>query len=126
MSAPLSLATRARVSPAAVPATRKKVAIAIAIVADVLQGGFFAGLPMASWIPADVMDIGVVLILVSIWLYTLVFAFSALWFAHYLLAALRDLRAADALAAAHADGPAAPSRIAPQPAATHDIDRTAP
>ena len=66
MSAPLSLAMRARVSPAAVPATRKKVAIAIAIVADVLQGGFFAGLPMASWIPADVMDIGVVLILVGL------------------------------------------------------------
>ncbi len=31
-----------------------------------------------------------VLIVVSIWLYTLVFAFSALWFAHYLLAALQD------------------------------------
>ena len=29
------------------------------------------------------------LILVSIWIYTLVFAFSALWFAHYLLAALQ-------------------------------------
>ncbi len=28
------------------------------------------------------------LILVSIWLYTLVFAFSSLWFTHYLLAAL--------------------------------------
>ena len=34
-----------------------------------------------------------VLVLVSIWLYTLVFAFSALWFAHYLLAALQRLRA---------------------------------
>jgi membrane protein implicated in regulation of membrane protease activity len=32
------------------------------------------------------------LILVSIWLYTLVFAFSSLWFAHYLLAALQRLR----------------------------------
>ena len=29
------------------------------------------------------------LILVSIWLYTLVFAFSSLWFAHYLLARRR-------------------------------------
>jgi len=38
------------------------------------------------------------LILVSIWLYTLVFAFSALWFAHYLLAALRDLRTTEAMA----------------------------
>ncbi len=32
------------------------------------------------------------LILVAIWLYTLVFAFSSLWFAHYLLAALQRLR----------------------------------
>jgi hypothetical protein len=29
---------------------------------------------------------------VSIWLYTLVFAFSSLWFAHYLLAALQRMR----------------------------------
>ena len=33
-----------------------------------------------------------VLIVVSVWLYTLVFAFSALWFAHYALAALAKLR----------------------------------
>ena len=32
------------------------------------------------------------LIVVSVWLYTLVFAFSALWFAHYALAALATLR----------------------------------
>jgi len=28
-----------------------------------------------------------------VWLYTLVFAFAALWFAHYALAALQQLRA---------------------------------
>jgi hypothetical protein len=33
------------------------------------------------------------LIAVSIWLYTLVFAFSCLWFVHYLLAALQRARA---------------------------------
>ena len=33
------------------------------------------------------------LIGVAVWLYTLVFAFGALWFAHYALAALFDLRA---------------------------------
>jgi hypothetical protein len=43
------------------------------------------------------------LILVSIWLYTLVFAFSSLWFAHYLLAALQRLRRAED------DAPSAPS-----------------
>ena len=55
-----------------------------------------------------------VLILVSIWLYTLVFAFSALWFAHYLLAALRDLRGAQAAGRAPAPPAAAePLRLAP-------------
>lgn len=51
--------------------------------------------------PALVWTVGIVslafaplLVLVSVWLYTLVFAFSALWFAHYLLAALEQLRAA--------------------------------
>ena len=34
------------------------------------------------------------LVLVSVWLYTLVFAFAALWFAHYALAALQQLRRA--------------------------------
>lgn len=35
-----------------------------------------------------------ILIPVAIWIYTLVFAFSSLWFAHYCLAALAQLRAA--------------------------------
>lgn len=34
----------------------------------------------------------VVLIPVAIWIYTLVFAFSSLWFAHFCLAALQQLR----------------------------------
>lgn len=33
-----------------------------------------------------------VLVPVAIWIYTLVFAFSALWFAHYCLAALEEMR----------------------------------
>ena len=33
-----------------------------------------------------------VLVLLSVWLYTLVFAFAALWFAHFALAALQRLR----------------------------------
>lgn len=66
MSGPLALVARAGVSPAAVAAKRKRVALAIAVVADVLQGGLFAGLPMASWIPSDVMDVGVVAMLVAL------------------------------------------------------------
>jgi hypothetical protein len=38
----------------------------------------------------------VVLIPIAIWIYTLVLAFSSLWFAHYCLAALEQLRAAQA------------------------------
>jgi hypothetical protein len=40
-----------------------------------------------------------ILIPVAIWIYTVVFAFSSLWFAHYCLAALEQLRAEVALAA---------------------------
>ena len=49
------------------------------------------------------------LIVVSVWLYTLVFAFSALWFAHYSLAALAAMRgqaAADEVRAAARPGTA--------------------
>jgi hypothetical protein len=50
-----------------------------------------------------------VLIPFAIWIYTLVFVFSSLWFAHYCLAALAQLRAAEAAAIL-------PPPPAPQPA----------
>jgi hypothetical protein len=40
-----------------------------------------------------------ILVPLAIWIYTVVFAFSSLWFAHYCLAALEQLRAEVALAA---------------------------
>ncbi|MBS0426531.1 MAG: hypothetical protein JSR41_04485, partial [Proteobacteria bacterium] len=40
-----------------------------------------------------------VLVPIAIWIYTVVFAFSALWFAHYTLDALAQLRAQRAAAA---------------------------
>lgn len=43
---------------------------------------------------------------IAIWIYTLVFAFSALWFAHYCLDALAQLRAQRAAAATRATAPA--------------------
>ena len=59
--------------------------------------GYLGAAPSLLWaVSALTLVFAPFLILVSIWLYTLVFAFSALWFAHYLLAALRDLRAAEA------------------------------
>ena len=54
-------------------------------------------------------------ILVSIWLYTLVFAFSSLWFAHYLLAVLQRLRRdeSDAVSNDTVGGAAAPPALEP-------------
>jgi hypothetical protein len=50
-----------------------------------------------------------VLVPLAIWIYTLVFAFSALWFAHYCLDALAQLRIQRAAAAAAATASAAPA-----------------
>jgi len=59
--------------------------------------GYLSAAPSLFWaMSALTLVFAPILILVSIWLYTLVFAFSALWFAHYLLAALHDLRAREA------------------------------
>jgi hypothetical protein len=83
--------------------------------------GFIGAAPSLLWAAsAMALVFAPLLILVSIWLYTLVFAFSSLWFAHYLLAALRDLRAADA--SVQEPGPT------PSPArqATDDLDKDRP
>ncbi|GAB3770510.1 EI24 domain-containing protein [Ramlibacter monticola] len=56
----------------------------------------------SGWIFAAAFPI---LIPVAIWIYTLVFAFSSLWFAHYCLAALAQVRAATPLQ------PAAPEAV---------------
>jgi hypothetical protein len=55
--------------------------------------GYFGAAPSLLWaVSALALVFAPLLILVSIWLYTLVFAFSSLWFAHYLLSALVRLR----------------------------------
>ena len=54
----------------------------------------------------------VVLVPFAIWVYTLVFAFSALWFAHFCLAALQSLRA-EAPPAAPPAGPPPPPPLEP-------------
>lgn len=50
-------------SPAAVPASRKKIAIAIGLLADAAQGGMFLEMPALSWLPADALDILVAIVL---------------------------------------------------------------
>jgi hypothetical protein len=75
--------------------------------------GYLGAAPSLLWaVSALALVFAPILIVVSIWLYTLVFAFSALWFAHYLLAALRDLRAAEGAGAAP---PPLPSPQLPPP-----------
>jgi hypothetical protein len=56
------------------------------------------------------------LIAVSVWLYTLVFGFSALWFAHYALAALALMRGVADREAAVIDAAPPPLPPAPPPA----------
>jgi hypothetical protein len=80
--------------------------------------GYLGAAPSLLWaFSALTLVFAPFLILASIWLYTLVFAFSALWFAHYLLAALRDLRAVQAMPAGPGPTPAEAglSRLLPAP-----------
>jgi len=87
--------------------------------------GYLGAAPSLLWaMSALTLVFAPVLILVSIWLYTLVFAFSALWFAHYLLAALSGLRGAAAAGpgvdstAVAAEPPRLPAAGPPGPLAT--------
>jgi Etoposide-induced protein 2.4 (EI24) len=63
--------------------------------------GYLGAVPSLLWgISSLVVILAPVLVVASVWLYTLVFAFAAAWFSHYLLAQLQRLRAAPAAAAA--------------------------
>jgi hypothetical protein len=56
--------------------------------------GYLGALPSLLWaLSAATLIFAPVLLVVSVWLYTLIFAFASCWFAHYLLAALQRLRA---------------------------------
>jgi hypothetical protein len=57
------------------------------------MAGYLGAAPSLLWaFSALTLIFAPVLIVVAVWLYTLVFAFSALWFAHYALAALAAMR----------------------------------
>jgi hypothetical protein len=58
--------------------------------------GLLGAAPSLLWaVSALALVFAPLLIVVAIWLYTLVFAFSSLWFAHFLLASLQRLRLAE-------------------------------
>jgi len=65
--------------------------------------GYLGAAPSLIWASGALFAAAfVILVPLAIWIYTLVFAFSSLWFGHYCLAALQALRAEKALAAAAA------------------------
>ncbi|MBL8350713.1 MAG: EI24 domain-containing protein [Burkholderiaceae bacterium] len=84
--------------------------------------GYLGAAPSLLWaFSAMTLVLAPVLIVVSVWLYTLVFGFSALWFAHYALAALAKMRGvADREADREADRPGGAGPVidleAPKPA----------
>jgi hypothetical protein len=61
--------------------------------------GYLGAAPSVIWASGALLAAAFVILLpLAIWIYTLVFAFSSLWFAHYCLAALQALRSEQALA----------------------------
>ena len=79
--------------------------------------GALGAAPSLLWaVSAVALIFAPLLIVVAIWLYTLVFAFSSLWFAHYLLAALQRLRAQESpgAGAPGSQGPAPPPLEGPR------------
>jgi hypothetical protein len=71
--------------------------------------GYLGAAPSVVWASGALFAAAfVILVPLAIWIYTLVFAFSSLWFAHYSLAALESLRAESAIGSAPAAEPAAP------------------
>lgn len=59
-----------------------------------ILSGYLGAAPSLIWASgAMFIALAPVLVPIAVWIYTLVFAFSSLWFAHYGLAALEQLRA---------------------------------
>lgn len=84
----------------ATPAERRAVVRhhRLALIVMGVASGYLGAAPSLLWVSGVVfLALAPLLIPIAIWIYTLVFAFSALWFAHYLLAALEMQRRVDAI-----------------------------
>ena len=78
--------------------------------------GYLGAAPSVIWASgAMFVALAPVLVPVAIWIYTLVFAFSSLWFAHYTLEALEQLRRKNNALAQVNRAQAAPEIIANKP-----------
>ncbi|NJM43871.1 MAG: EI24 domain-containing protein [Brachymonas sp.] len=78
--------------------------------------GYLGAAPALLWASGVLfLVLAPILIVVAIWIYTLVFAFSSLWFAHYCLAALEQMRSENLKQNEPSDGmkyaPSAPELI---------------
>jgi hypothetical protein len=74
--------------------------------------GFLCGVPSMIWSLGMWVIIAAPFVMVPvIWLYTLIFTFSALWFTHYNLAVLASLRDAEAAMRAVQPSMASPSDL---------------
>jgi hypothetical protein len=89
-----------------------------------LVSGYLGALPSVLWASgAMFIAMAPVLVPLAIWVYTLVFAFSSLWFAHYCLAMLEKLRASPVVMATAQDATSqpAPSQGRAAPAASEPL-----
>ncbi len=89
-----------------------------------LVSGYLGALPSVLWASgAMFIATAPVLVPLAIWVYTLVFAFSSLWFAHYCLAMLEKLRARPVVMATAQDAASQPlpSQGQPAPAASEPV-----
>ncbi len=66
-----------------------------------ILSGYLGAVPSVIWASgAMFVAMAPILVPIAIWIYTLVFAFSSLWFTHYALSALQQVRAQNATTAA--------------------------
>ena len=78
--------------------------------------GYLGAAPSLLWASgAMFVAMAPILVPVAIWIYTLVFAFSSLWFAHYTLTALEQLRKKNNALAPDLRSPEAIEKIANEP-----------
>lgn len=92
-----------------------------------LVAGYLGAAPTLLWAMGVLtLVFAPLLVLLSVWLYTLVFAFTALWFAHYALAALQASRAEHEVEVLPAEPAPASAHVLPPPDADTGLPRALP
>ena len=84
--------------------------------------GYLGAAPSLVWASGAMFVVAAPLLVpLAIWIYTLVFAFSSLWFAHFTLEALEQLRKKNSSADLQMTVPAAPESIADKNLSTPEL-----